>query len=466
MSSEISSLKESVAFLKAELFTMKGTLNESNKHSENVKMELTNDIADVRNEMVKCAEVIRLHANSTTDDGKQTLSDGIQFMCRKLSKLETARNNIASDVSNVKRSVQDNTTNISNMCDSDTANKNSYKLHIREIKDTVHSELKRVSESTVPKDEYDTEMRSLGSKIKNIESNSKTDTSAVIRNSLKCYSDEIGTKLDNLCTIMDINYNKLVNFIAHPGTPCHNETPPESAADVSVSYSQASGVSPEAPNCATNHQQSCLPSYSPPAVDNIMANTMRAPVAPTVSRDVRPNAPLSLQPRTQHNQQRYSPPDASDTTRYPPDASSQHSSYAECVASANTSPTTPVVIDIVTAEPNQAKSNSRFVGVVRKRAKFYMIGGIDLDSNEAGLHDFLVDTGITYKTAKFIHSNRTDCQVAQIVVDEDQAEILDDPYTWPDGMFCRPWVKPAEYRARRRARDNRARYNRGNDVEQ
>ena len=121
------------------------------------------------------------------------------------------------------------------------------------------------------------------------------------------------------------------------------------------------------------------------------------------------------------------------------------------VLSSSSTPSTQITIDVV-PENRPRVREIRFVGVIRKRAKLYMISGIDLDSNEEGLHDFLVDIGITFRTAKFLYTNRTDCQVAQIVVDEDQREAVEDPKTWPDGITCRRWLKRSEYIARRRAR--------------
>lgn len=90
----------------------------------------------------------------------------------------------------------------------------------------------------------------------------------------------------------------------------------------------------------------------------------------------------------------------------------------------------------------------RFKGVVRKKAKAYIITGIDLDSDQKGLEDFLVDIGVEYKSAKFLYTRRTDSQVAQIVVHEDQAEILENPDTWPTGVQCRVWLKRTDYRKR------------------
>jgi hypothetical protein len=76
------------------------------------------------------------------------------------------------------------------------------------------------------------------------------------------------------------------------------------------------------------------------------------------------------------------------------------------------------------------------------------VTGISLDSNEEGLHDFLTSLDIVFSSAKFIYSKRNDCQVAKIVVDENQSEIVEDSYTWPEGIYCRPWLNFNDYKAR------------------
>ena len=90
----------------------------------------------------------------------------------------------------------------------------------------------------------------------------------------------------------------------------------------------------------------------------------------------------------------------------------------------------------------------KFKGVVRKKAKSYIIVGIDLESDQEGLEEFLTDIGITYKSAKFLSTRRTDSQVAQIVIHEDQSPLVEDTETWPPGISCRPWLSSSEYRER------------------
>ena len=108
-------------------------------------------------------------------------------------------------------------------------------------------------------------------------------------------------------------------------------------------------------------------------------------------------------------------------------------------------------VPVKSTNSEQIKKN-RFRGVLRKKAKSYFITGIDLDSTQEGLYDFLDDLGITYKLAKFLYTRRTDCQVAQIVVDEDQTELIEDQEIWPEGITCREWMKRTDYKTSRTQR--------------
>ena len=74
---------------------------------------------------------------------------------------------------------------------------------------------------------------------------------------------------------------------------------------------------------------------------------------------------------------------------------------------------------------------ARFQGVLRKRLKSYIITGIELQSNEQGLQEFLTDLEVPFKSAYFIYTRRTDCQVAKVTVSEDTADILEDTELCP-----------------------------------
>ena len=98
----------------------------------------------------------------------------------------------------------------------------------------------------------------------------------------------------------------------------------------------------------------------------------------------------------------------------------------------------------------EATHRGHFKGVLRKKAKSYFLTGIDPDSDELGLYDFLEELGVVCKSARFLDTKRQDCLVAQIVVNEDQKDVVEDPNTWLEGIVCREWQKRSDYRARQR----------------
>ncbi|KAH3845457.1 hypothetical protein DPMN_087738 [Dreissena polymorpha] len=62
----------------------------------------------------------------------------------------------------------------------------------------------------------------------------------------------------------------------------------------------------------------------------------------------------------------------------------------------------------------------------------------------------------SYRSVKFLVTSREDCKVAQIVVDTEQAEKIDDSITCPEGISCRPWIQRNEYVRRFRHETNRS----------
>ena len=99
-----------------------------------------------------------------------------------------------------------------------------------------------------------------------------------------------------------------------------------------------------------------------------------------------------------------------------------------------------------------AENQNRFRGVLRKKGKPYLLTGISLDSNKAGPEEFLTDLGIVFKYVKFVQTRREDCLSAQIIINDDQSEIVENQNTWPEGVYCRPWILRSDYYKQRRAR--------------
>ena len=194
-------------------------------------------MSELKTELTKCANVIRHHATYATDNDRTTLSEGLNAFSGKICKLESARNNITSNIANVERSVQDNTVNITNIMDSGTANKTNYKQHKRDLKDGFDSEISKVSDVSVLKTDYNAATKSMGSKLKTIQHSTKHDTADVVEKSLRTFSSEISEKIDKLCLVMTSNFHKLAG--EHQCTELYTATSMNSVSENTARSSSA-----------------------------------------------------------------------------------------------------------------------------------------------------------------------------------------------------------------------------------
>ena len=97
----------------------------------------------------------------------------------------------------------------------------------------------------------------------------------------------------------------------------------------------------------------------------------------------------------------------------------------------------------------QRQRRGHFNTAKRRHHKSFVLSGISTDSDIEGLEDFLhYDMHISYKYVKFLKTSREDCKVAQIVVDDEQADNIMANVYWPPGMNCRPWLQRREYAQR------------------
>ncbi|MES9881904.1 MAG: hypothetical protein ABW185_13580, partial [Sedimenticola sp.] len=80
-----------------------------------------------------------------------------------------------------------------------------------------------------------------------------------------------------------------------------------------------------------------------------------------------------------------------------------------------------------------------FKGRYRGRVKMYYIGGIDPDSNQQGLEEYLIERGVTpIKTSVFKSKNGD--LAAKINIPLYQSEFVEDTDFWPRFTRCRQWM--------------------------
>jgi len=346
------------------------------------------------------------------------------------------------------------------MNDSDTASRNHHKVDIQQLRDTFQSEISSVTKSRVPKSDYDSAMKSLGARIQTVEHKVKHDNTDTIKTSLRTFSDAIGTKLEKLCQTMNENFQNLAasrevsvtpkpineNTRSYTSTPRPSSfsLPSKQAPGNSITQPLACGTGNDTPitlptpNASQRQPNSCTLLPQPTGDNSVISVAESTTIGNAIYSATRlidiPHSVGTTSPQLQSLQ-----------NGYPPAAYSIPST-----TSSSSTSTAPPLAASCPDETVEHRRQSRFVGVVRKKAKLYIVSGIDLESNEEGLHDFLTEVGVTFKTAKFISTRRTDCQVAQIVVSEDHSDVVESPDTWPDNITCKPWLRRSEMKARRR----------------
>ena len=95
---------------------------------------------------------------------------------------------------------------------------------------------------------------------------------------------------------------------------------------------------------------------------------------------------------------------------------------------------------------SSGKPDGRFKGVLRRKVKHYFLNGIDPESNEDGVRDFLTENEVTFSTVKVFKPRRGDSLAAKITVWEEHAYIVESESFWPTGVTCKQWMTKPELR--------------------
>ena len=381
---DVSVLKGAVASLKADVHVLKRESDASKQKIEDMGLVLRTEISEIKHELKTCSDVISNHKQFFTSqqDGIQ-LSDSIKAICTHISKLDNAKNALNKEVSDLKVSVKHNSGNISNLYDEKTTRKNSLKLQMSELRNQLTDDISKVASSTAQIPEHETNIKTIQTKLKEIEHKTNSNNVNQFEKSFDKFSKELGAKFDRLCSAMETTLQKVTS----KPLPPDNQQPPVTLNSAPTNIERANHQVTPRPQRKGEDEFEMLKAYPLPPNDN----NYESDHAPTYN--------------TAHSYDREQ------------------------------------------SQQNDQKT-SYFTGVLRKKAKAYLITGIDPNSTEEGLKDFLESNDITYKSVKFLFTKRTDCKVAQIVVNEDQSAILENPEAWPRGISCRPWMKYADYKSR------------------
>ena len=341
---------------------------------------------------------------SKNGDSSLCLSQCLSELSDKVKKLESSRNNIKTNVDLLDEIVKDNSRNISEIFDLEAQKKNDTKLYTKDLTEKVDSLSKSSHED---KKSNVKSYKALKSKSKTLETKMKSSTFLENTESvLKNLGDDITVKQDTLNTTLQNSLNCIFICVS---------------SIVKVHSTVDQGAESLDDQNATGHNQSRQrqiihvdSSLDKSASGNLDSYSMKGSYIPVI-RSRRPSV-------YKDHSSKHRISDMYDNNY----AAQGHNDLAD--------------------------NQNRFRGVLRKKIKPYLLTGISLDSNKAGLKDFLTDLGAVFKYVKFVQTRREDCLSAQIVISDDQSEIVENPNTWPEGIYCRLWILRSDYYKQRRAR--------------
>ena len=98
----------------------------------------------------------------------------------------------------------------------------------------------------------------------------------------------------------------------------------------------------------------------------------------------------------------------------------------------------------------ETDSNEDFLQYVRRRTKRFYVGGFKPSITKAKLAKYVGDKGPTVTKVSVFRNKKYKTTVVRInIEDNEMANLLvNDPYFWPDGMQCRPWLSHNCYKNR------------------
>ena len=87
-----------------------------------------------------------------------------------------------------------------------------------------------------------------------------------------------------------------------------------------------------------------------------------------------------------------------------------------------------------------------FKGVIKRKAKAYFLSGIDPDSNEDGIRDFLSQNDVISSKVNVFKPRCGETLVAKITIWEEHAQVVESELFWPSSVTCKAWMTKPELR--------------------
>ena len=399
LQADVNSMKETIAQLLADVSIIKNSVTSVQNSLDTIKQTMQEDISALKAELDACNTGVMKSINSNTFPNypdMKNFSDRITLMGRMIRKLEKSRCELELKIVDLETGVRDNSNGLSCIQDTSYGSNTAAKSQLKDLRtqvEQISSDYNKYEENATANTEF---MTNVAKKVKALEKNADGSNVKELNESFKTFSCNMESKIDRLCDVVE----KAVTLSARE-TPCeiHSKSTLNQSSKPHGSYL----IRDNTTGIFSRHNEN-QPEYR--------------------------QTPVSLGSTVESSNGNYSD---RNQERVDIDMAS--------VREKDTEEARP--IPVVTRTANTSKG---FRGVLRKRARKYFLSGIDPDSTENDLRDFLTENDVMHTEIRFFKSRRSESMLAKVTIWEENAATVESEGFWPYGVQCRPWLTRPELR--------------------
>ena len=381
---EIQVLKDTVSQLLADVSELKTEMHQAKDSVSTFSNSMKKELTLLKTELDECKYELNKNLNSELQsDVKQSdkLSEKLGYMMKSINKLEKSRSSFANTFDNHLIKIRDNATGIEHLNDVNTGGNLGMKHQIKELQEKVDEFQEQNNKLSEDNHTTESQVAEVRKKVNLMERKLGDAPVNRLEQAFKSLSSDITAKIDKMCSILT-DANEKRNTVS--GSLVYEVDKKQYRRSVT----HRPGV---ITLDLTNDQDevNAGDSYNNPVID----------IAPQREQEIATN---------------YANATRSATRSDPPPRTIETSEYSAI----------PVI-------GREVKSVSRFKGVVRKQSKKYFISGIDMNSDEASIRDFLEENDVVCPKITLFENRDRNALSGQLIIWEEHAEFVEAEYFWP-----------------------------------
>ena len=404
---EIQVLKDTVSQLLADVSELKTEMHQAKDSVSTFSNSMKKELTLLKNELDECKYELNKNLNSELQSVvKQSdkLSVKLGYMMKSINKLEKSRSSFANTFDDHLIKIRDNATGIEHLNDVNTGGNLGMKHQIKELQEKVDEFQEQNNKLSEDNHTTESQVVEVRKKVNLMERKLGDAPVNRLEQAFKSLSSDISAKIDKMCSILT-DANEKRNTVS--GSLVYEVDKKQYRRSVTP---RPGVITLDLTN--DQDEVNAGDSYNNPVID----------IAPQREQEIASNYANATRGATRSDP----PPRTIETPEYS---------------------AIPVI-------GREVKSVSRFKGVVRKQSKKYFISGIDMNSDEASIRDFLEENDVVCSKITLSENRNRDALSGQLIIWEEHAERVEAEYFWPNGVVLRPWRPKPRPRRQKAARDN------------